>query len=121
MVQAHGGRDLMPLALVHQTGSRNGPGDLTVTWQRRTRIGGEWRDGTGTVPLSETSEAYKVEILDGPAGEVLRTLSDLSSPTADYTAAAQTADFGAPQATVHLRVVQLSATIGRDFPALASL
>jgi hypothetical protein len=121
IVQAHSGRDLMPLAPVHLTGSRNGSGDLTVTWQRRTRIGGEWRDGTGTVPLGEASEAYAVDILHSPGGAVLRTLGDLSSPTAVYGAALQTADFGAPQATIHLRVVQLSATIGRGFPAHASL
>lgn len=121
MVQAHSGRDLMPLAPVHLTGSRNGSGDLTVTWQRRTRIGGEWRDGTGAVPLGEASEAYEVDILDGPDGAVLRTLGDLANPTAVYSAAEQTVDFGTPQATIHLRVVQLSATIGRGFPASASL
>jgi hypothetical protein len=109
------------LAPVHLTGSRSGPGDLTLTWQRRTRIGGEWRNGTGTVPLGETSEAYEVDILDGPGGAVLRTLGDLASPDAIYNAAEQTADFGAPQATIHLRVFQLSATIGRGFPASASL
>jgi hypothetical protein len=111
----------MPLAPVHLTGSRNGAGDLTVIWQRRTRIGGEWRDGTGTVPLGEASEAYEVDILDGPGGAVVRTLGDLASPTVAYTATQQTADFGAPQATVHLRVIQLSATIGRGFPSFASL
>ncbi|GIW56419.1 MAG: hypothetical protein KatS3mg082_2823 [Nitrospiraceae bacterium] len=44
------GRDLKPYAPVHLAGSRNGGGDLTVTWVRRTRIGGDWRDGTGLVP-----------------------------------------------------------------------
>lgn len=120
IVQAHSGRDLMPLAPVHLTGSRNGAGDLTVTWQRRTRIGGEWRDGTGTVPLGEASEAYEVDILDGPGGQVLRTLNS-TGPTVVYTATEQTADFGSTQLTIHLRVVQLSATIGRGFPAFASL
>jgi hypothetical protein len=120
VVQSHSGRDMMPLAPAHLTGSRNGAGDLTVTWQRRTRIGGEWRDGTGTVPLGEANEAYEVDILDGPGGAVLRTLNS-TSPTVVYTAAEQTADFGASQPAIHLRVVQLSATIGRGFPALASL
>jgi hypothetical protein len=120
IVQAHSGRDLMPLAPVHPTGSRNGAGDLTITWQRRTRIGGEWRDGTGSVPLGEASEAYEIDVLDGPAGQVFRTLNSIG-PTVVYTATEQTADFGAPQATIHLRVVQLSATIGRGFPAHASL
>jgi hypothetical protein len=29
-------------------------------------LGGEWLDGTGTVPLSESSEAYEVDVLNGP-------------------------------------------------------
>ena len=120
VVHAHAGRDLMPLAPVHLTGSRNGAGDLTVTWQRRTRIGGDWRDGTGIVPLGEASEAYAVDILDAPDGPLIRTLSS-SSPSAVYTAAEQTHDFGGTQPTIHLRVFQLSATIGRGFPAFASL
>ena len=52
----------------------------------------------------------------GPMG-----CTDLSSPSVVYAAAEQTADFGAPQATIHLRLFQLSATIGRGFPAFASL
>jgi hypothetical protein len=32
--------------------------NIALTWIRRTRLGGEWRDGTGTVPLAETSVAY---------------------------------------------------------------
>ncbi|MDV7402428.1 hypothetical protein RZS08_63995, partial [Arthrospira platensis SPKY1] len=96
VVQAHAGRDLMPLAPVHVTGSRNGSGDLTVTWQRRTRIGGDWRDGTGSVPLGEASEAYEVDLLDGPGGPLIRTLGS-SGPSAVYSAAEQTADFGSTQ------------------------
>ena len=71
--------------------------------------------------LGEASEAYEVDILDGPDGAVLRTLGDLASPTVVYTAAEQVTDFGTPEATIHLRIFQLSATIGRGFPASASL
>ena len=121
LVRSHSGRDLMPLAPVHLAGSRNIAGDLTITWVRRTRIGGAWRDRTGSVPLGEVSEMYEVDILDGPAGEVVRTITGLAGPVATYAAAEQAADFGAPQALVHLRVCQLSAAVGRGFPSVASL
>ena len=71
----------MPYAPVHVTGSRNPSGDLAVAWVRRTRLGGAWRDGTGTVPLGEASEAYEVDILDGPGGSVLRTITRPHQPS----------------------------------------
>jgi hypothetical protein len=98
-------------------GERNGSGDLTVTWVRRTRFGSIWADGAD-VPLNEESEAYEIDILDGPS--VVRTLS-AATPSALYTAAAQTADFGAPQPSVSVKVYQLSATVGRGWPAAATL
>jgi hypothetical protein len=102
-------KGLKPLSPVHLKGSRNGVGDLTITWKRRTRIGGGWRDNA-EVPLGETSEFYEVEILNGVA--VVRTVA-AASPTMIYTAAQQTADFGSVQAVVAVRVYQLSATVGR--------
>ena len=73
------------------------------------------------MPLDEAAEAYEFDILDGPDGDVVRTLAGLTSPAAAYTAAEQTADFGSPQPVVHVRFFQLSAVIGRGFPAHASL
>jgi hypothetical protein len=35
---------LKPYAPVHIRGSRNGGGDVTIVWIRRTRFSGEWRD-----------------------------------------------------------------------------
>jgi hypothetical protein len=93
-------------------GNRNGAGDLTLTWKRRTRIGGGWRDNA-EVPLGETNEAYEIEILNGTA--VVCTVAAVS-PTMTYTAAQQTADFGSVQAAVAVRVYQLSATVGRGTP-----
>lgn len=60
-------------------------------------------------------------MLDAPGGAVVRTLTGLSGPTALYSAADQTTDFGAPQSLVHLAVYQVSAVAGRGFPATASL
>lgn len=111
------GMDLMPYAPVHIEGTR--PSDLVITWVRRTRIGGDWLDGVGDVPLSEASELYDVEIMDGV--DVVRTFSDLTSPTVTYTVAQQTTDFGSPPATVDVRVYQKSAIVGRGFTGTATL
>jgi hypothetical protein len=103
---------------VHIRGSRNGVGDLTITWARRTRYSGEWRDLVD-VPLNEASEAYEVDVLDG-AGQVVRTLST-SIPSVTYLAADQTADFGTPQAGIDIAVYQLSAAVGRGFAGRATI
>jgi hypothetical protein len=42
-------------------------------------------------------------------------------PAATYTAAEQSADFGAPQAAVAVRVFQISAAVGRGVPREAVL
>jgi hypothetical protein len=109
---------LKPYAPVHLHGSRNGGGDLTITWVRRTRYSGEWRDLVD-VPLNEGSEAYEVDVLDG-AGQVLRTLSS-TMPSVTYLVADQTTDFGAPQSTVDIAVYQMSAAVGRGFAGGATL
>jgi hypothetical protein len=108
---------LMPWSPVHVAGARNGSGDLSISWVRRTRIGGVWADGTD-IPLNEESERYEVDILNGST--IVRTIPVIS-PAATYTAAQQTADFGAPQPSVSVKVYQLSATVGRGRPAAATL
>ena len=44
--------------------TRNGSGDLTITWVRRTRFGGVWADGVD-VPLNEESERYEIDVMYG--------------------------------------------------------
>ena len=109
---------LKPHAPVHIQGSRNGAGDLTITWVRRTRHGGAWRDLVD-VPLNETSESYEIDVLDQD-DTVLRTLIS-SSATVAYTAADQTSDFGAPQSSITVAIHQLSAAVGRGIAGRASL
>jgi hypothetical protein len=60
---------LKPYAPVHIRGSRNGGGDVTITWIRRTRFSGEWRDLVD-VPLNEASEAYAGSVL-APAARLV--------------------------------------------------
>lgn len=106
------GGSLKPLSPAHVRGTRNGAGDLTLGWIRRTRTGGAWLDGAD-VPLGEEREAYEIDILSG--GAPVRTIV-AESPAAVYTAAEQTADFGAPQAAVDIAVYQMSAVVGRGTP-----
>ncbi len=114
-VHTYVGLGYRPLSPVHIRGTRGSSGDLTLTWIRRTRLGGDsW--STLEVPLAEDNESYAIDILDGVT--VKRTLT-ASSPTVTYTSAAQTADFGGPQSSVSLRIAQLSATHGRGTPRSA--
>lgn len=113
------GLSLRPYAPVHVTGTRDGSNNLTITWYRRTRINGEWRDYTDA-PLSETTEAYEIDIINPSTGAVARTIT-ATTPTAVYTAAQQTADFGATQSSVSIWIYQMSSTIGRGFATIINL
>jgi len=105
---------LKPLAPVHPRATR-AAGGVRLSWIRRTRHDG---DGWGAeVPLGEDSEAYVLDVIDGPS--VRRTLH-VSSPEAFYTNADELADFGAAQSVLHIRVAQLSATVGRGFATEAT-
>jgi len=101
---------LKPLSPVHVS-ARRGEGGIRIAWIRRTR-----RDGDGwealDVPLSEDAEAYEVDILKD--GAVLRTLAG-TAPSILYPDAQEAADFGAAQASLDLRIAQMSAVVGRGF------
>jgi uncharacterized membrane protein YgcG len=112
------GAGLKPYAPVHVGGGRNAAGDVLINWTRRGRISGEWRN-FADVPLGEDSEQYNVEIWDAAYATLKRTLGAVSSPTATYAAADETADFGSPQSALYLKVYQLSSIVGRGYPALA--
>jgi len=112
------GTDLKPYAPAHVAGAWTAAG-ITIGWRRRTRIGGDWRDGTGTVPLAEATEAYEVDIL-GSGGDVLRML-ETATPQVLYPTADAEADFGAVPGSLTLRVHQISAAVGRGFPATATV
>ncbi len=111
-------RALKPYSPVHIVGSRNTGGDLTINWRRRTRIGGDWRDAVD-IPLSEESERYEVDIMQGVT--LKRTITGLTSPTTIYTAAQQVTDFGSAQSSVLVNVYQLSAAVGRGNAGIATI
>jgi hypothetical protein len=118
------GRGLVPFAPVHVEQPwriARSPGDLTIRWTRRSRAlaADAWEQVE--VPLAEDIEAYEVEIRDGTI--VKRTLTS-STTSVLYSAAEQTADWGAPLGpgqTLAIRIYQLSNRLGRGTPAVVTL
>ena len=110
------GNRLKPYTVSNVEASRDMSLNLTVTWLRQTRIGGEndWLDTVTDVPLGETTESYSVDIYNGST--VVRTLTSTSDTVGiDYTAAEQTTDFGSTQSAVTMIIYQVSSVIGRGF------
>jgi hypothetical protein len=94
--------------------------DWNLEWVRRSRMDGEWRDLVDA-GLSETSEAYEVDIFsDGTFATVKRTITAATQSCA-YTSAQQVTDFGGNQATIYAKVYQLSSVVGRGYPATATI
>lgn len=88
---------------MHARVRRSSLGDLHISWIRRSRVeGDEWTQGD--VPLDETEERYRLEILSGSA--VVRTV-EVGEAAATYPATDELADFGSAQAVLALRVCQL--------------
>ena len=97
------------------------PGDLTIFWTRRSPSLAADSWGGLEVPLGEELEAYEVEILDGAS---VKRVLNATTTSATYTAADQTADWGAPLGpgdTLDIRISQLSALVGRGAPKTVTL
>lgn len=111
-------RNLKPLSVVHIAAMRDGAGEITMTWIRRTRNGGEWRDSQDII-LGEISELYEVDIYDGST--LVRTITGLITPVYTYSVTDQTTDFGSVQSAVDVDIYQVSNAIGRGFGSLATI
>jgi hypothetical protein len=109
------GATLKPYAPANIKWSWNGT-DLTGTITRRTRVGGAWVGGS-TIPLSETSEAYEVDIYNGATFK--RTITVSGTNVFTYTAAMATADGITLPTPPTVNVYQMSDAVGRGY-ALAA-
>lgn len=118
------GYDLKPWAPVLLTAVVDGGDNIDLAWTRRTRIGGQLKNFTGLIPLSEDAEVYEVDIKDGPGGSVVRTLGSggtLTDPTVQYDNADILTDFGMVPASLSFEVFQISAQVGRGFGREATI
>ena len=93
------GADLKPYAPVHPDATVDGSSNIDFTWIRRTRLGGEIGSTVADKPLSETTEAYEVDVLNKPGylGGVVVTNGDLTglvTPAAEMLNADVTAQLG---------------------------
>jgi len=112
------GRGLMPFAPAQVRIRREANGDLALRWLRcdRSLSADSWV--LTDVPMSEASEAYDLEILNGAV--VVRSISGLSSPAFIYTAAVQSSDFGGAVTSLSIRLFQIGA-LGRGAPLTQTL
>ena len=115
---------LRPFSAVHveQPWRRSrGPGDLTISWVRRDRSLAADNWNAVEVPMSEASESWQVEILDGSTVKISLTVATTS---AVYTAAQQTADWGAPLgpgASIDIRIAQIGQAYGAGAAPVTTL
>ncbi len=72
------GRRHWPYAVAHLAAAPAGAGEYHVTWVRRSRIDGEWRDLVD-VPIGEASESYRVDVHDGPTLTHSQTVTTTSA------------------------------------------
>lgn len=97
-----------PFAPVQIQGEFSGA-DLHLTWKRcsraLTRV-----FGPDAAPMVESSELYRIDILDGPGGTVLNSYTSTTA-SYTYTEAQQIADFGTAQSEVTVIIYQLDSTI----------
>lgn len=90
--------------------------DLDCEIIRRTRVGGAWTGGS-TIPLSENSEEYEVEVYSGAT--LKRTITVTGTNTFTYTAAMAATDSITLPSGPTFQVYQMSDAVGRGF-ALAA-
>ena len=115
------GVNLKPLSPIALNGSRHPTtGDWSMTWVRRTRAGGEWRDFVDAA-LSESSEQYIVDIYADAGYTTVKRRITASTPACAYSSALQVADFGANQATLYLKLYQVSADVGLGYPLTTTI
>jgi hypothetical protein len=107
-----------PISPAHLGGTRSGGSDLTLSWVPRVRKGRQWRDLVETTVVDESSENYRIEIYNGAS--VVRTVNQ-SGRSLVYTSAQQTSDFGSPQASITVKVYQISSRVGPGYPATATV
>ncbi len=106
---------LQPFSPVNVRAKRSLAG-VTISFMRRARLNSDaWEPLE--IPLGEDSEAYEIEIWS----TVFKRKLAVSSPQATYASADELADFGTAQSNLTLRIYQLSASVGRGFPALITV
>jgi hypothetical protein len=120
-VFTYSGTNLKCLSPAQLTGSRHpSTNDWTLTWVYRSRFSG-WRDYVDAV-MSEATESYVIELWNssGTYTLLIKTYT-ATTPNLIYTSAQQVADYGSNQATLYLKIYQVSEVTGRGYPLQISI
>lgn len=89
-----------------------------ISVSQRTRLpGSQWATGV-LAPMGEESLKFEFEIYDGVA---LKNTYQATSTSLIYSSAQQMADFGYLPTSLTVKVYQISAAVGRGFPAVKTL
>lgn len=108
----YNGVNLECLSPVSVRATRDGSGNLSATFTRRSRLGSTWWSSGVEAPVGETTQAYEIDVMSGLT--VKRTIAS-ATPAFSYSAANQTTDFGSAQASITFRIYQLSEIVGRGY------
>jgi hypothetical protein len=109
-------KPLKPLAPVRARARRT-PAGVTIDFIRRGRVDADAWEAI-EIPIGEASEAYEADIAL-PNSATRKLVSN--TPSFLYASADELADFGAGQGALTLSIFQMSATVGRGFPLIATL
>ena len=109
------GNALKPWAPAPINGERVGS-DIVISWSRRDRAAINCFE---SLPMSETSEAYEIDIVVD--GDVVRTIVADDETTATYTEAQQVADGTESLTNLSVAVYQISSIVGRGHAGKATL
>lgn len=114
----YSGVNLECLSPVYARGSRDGSGNFTGSFTRRSRVSGTWWTTGTPSPVGESAESYAIDVMSGST--VKRTIAS-TSESFSYSAANQVADFGSAQSAITFRIYQMSAVVGRGYPLEVTL
>ena len=101
-----------PYAPVNLAATKNGVGDIAITWDRRDRHS----DKKNPPILSEELEEYALQIVE--SGNVVR-VEVVDNNSYIYTAANQTTDLGSIASTITVKIAQVSSDVGNGSFATA--
>jgi hypothetical protein len=108
---------LTPFALFDLRASRDlTTGDITFTWQRRSRLSIRAIGALGiSVPLGESVESYELDLYTNSAFTTVGRTLTAASATATYTSSQQATDVRSVQDPMYVKAYQLNGTVGRGY------
>ena len=112
------GVSLKPLSPVHINAGRDSADNITITWCRRTRVDGEWRD-YADASLGESVERYEIELYLG--GVQVATLASAQQSVTWRIADQRAVNAGMPVFMFGVKVWQVSSSVGRGSPGSSGI